>query len=545
MSPTSDATVPPSTFARGPDLTQGGPTRGGLTEGGRPHDQQERLLVLAAVCLSMVALPFNFTGPAVAMPVIAREFGGDPIALNWITNAFMLCFGSSLMVAGTLADGFGRKRLFLIGQAVFLATSLALAMASDLVWLDLLRALQGGAGAVAFSAGLAALAQEFDGTARVRAFSLIGTSFGVGLAFGPLLSGLLVETVGWRAIFLGTAVFSIVAIICGLRFMRESRDPDAAGLDWPGAASFTAALTLLTYAVLLAPERGWDSAEVIGLLAGAVAMMAAFIAIETRTKRPMLDLSLFRYPRFVGVQLLAAAPAYSFVVLLILLPLRFVGIEGWGEVGAGWMMMALCGPMLVVPMLAALLTRRFSAGTLCGVGLLVVAAGLIWLAQQPPGSSTTAMVPPLLVIGLGISLPWGLMDALAVSVVPKERAGMATGIFSTTRVAGEGIALAVVGAILAGLAHTGLQAATVSADPAALSLAAQHLAMGDLSLAAGTLPQVGQALLIQVYGEAFHHLLYILATITVISALVVFAFLTRTSSEAEPEACLAEMPAAE
>ncbi|MET1027785.1 MAG: MFS transporter, partial [Dongiaceae bacterium] len=309
MSPNADATTAPSTLPLGRAPSQ-------------DHDRREKLLVLAAVCLSMVALPFNFTGPAVAMPVIAREFGGDPIALNWITNAFMLCFGRSLMVAGTLADGFGRKRLFLIGQAVFLATSLALGMAKDLLWLDLLRALQGAAGATAFSAGLAALAQEFDGRARVRAFSLIGTSFGVGLAFGPLLSGLLVETVGWRAIFFGTAVFSAVAIICGFRFMRESRDPEARGLDWPGAASFTAALTLLTYGVLLAPDRGWDSTQVIGLLVGAVALMAVFIAIEMRTTRPMLDLSLFRYPRFVGVQLLAAAPAYSFVVLLILLPLR-------------------------------------------------------------------------------------------------------------------------------------------------------------------------------------------------------------------------------
>ncbi|WP_395676474.1 MFS transporter [Inquilinus sp.] len=505
------------------------------------HGRVEKLLVLAAVCLSLLALPFNFTGPAVAMPAIARSLGGDPIALNWITNAFMLCFGSSLMIAGALADGYGRKRLFLIGQAVFLLASLALTVVHDLLVLDLLRALQGGAGAVAFSAGLAALAQEFDGQARTRAFSLIGTTFGIGLAFGPLLSGLLVETVGWQAIFLGTAVLSAVALGFGWRFMRESRDPGATGLDWPGAASFTAALSLLTYAVLLAPEQGWGSAWVIGLLAGAVALAALFIRIEARVARPMLDLTLFRFPRFVGVQLLAAAPAYSFVVLLILLPLRFVGIEGWGGVGAGWMMMALCGPMLVVPMLAALLTRWFSAGVLCGAGLLVTAGGLVLLSQVPPGMAASAMVPPLLVIGLGISLPWGLMDALAVSVVPKERAGMAAGIFSTTRVAGEGIALAVVGAILAGFVRTGLATVSGPADPVTLTLAAQRLAMGDLDQAAATLPQAGPALLVQAYGDAFHGLLFVLAAITVVSAVVVFGFLSRTASE--PAALPAEVPA--
>ncbi|WP_052121459.1 MFS transporter [Inquilinus limosus] len=197
------------------------------------------------------------------------------------------------------------------------------------------------------------------------------------------------------------------------------------------------------------------------------------------------------------------------------------------------MMMALCGPMLVVPMLAALLTRWVSAGALCGAGLLVAAAGLVWLARVPPGLPGAAMVPALLVIGLGISLPWGLMDALAVSVVPKERAGMAAGIFSTTRVAGEGIALAVVGAILAGLSRSGLGTALGPADPAMLTLASQRLAMGDLAQAAAALPQAGPALLVRAYGDAFHGLCFVLAAITVVTAAVVFGFLSRPA-RAEP-----------
>ena len=509
------------------------------------RSRSEGPLVLAAVCLSLLAIPLNFTGPAVAMPAIARSLGGDPVALNWITNAFMLCFGGFLMVAGTLADGYGRKRLFLIGQAVFLAATLALALVRDLVVLDLLRGVQGLSGAAAFSAGVAALAQEFDGPARTRAFSLIGTTFGVGLAFGPLLAGLLVDAFGWQAIFLCSALLTVTALGVGFCFMRDSRDPGAAGLDWPGAISFTAALTCLTYAMLLAPDRGWGSPWVVGLLAGAVALAAIFVRVETQVARPMLDLSLFRYPRFVGVQLLAAAPAYSFVVLLILLPLRFVGVEGWGGMGAGWMMMALCGPMVVVPMLAAALTRWVSAGILCGAGLVVAAVGLVWLGQVPPGAPAGAMIPSLLVIGLGIGLPWGLMDGLAVSVVPKERAGMAAGIFNTTRVAGEGIALAVVGAILAGLARSGLSAALPGDEPAGLALAAQRLAMGDVAQAATALPQAGHGLLVQAYGDAFYGLSFVLAAITLVSAAVVFGFLSRPAPAEELATQPAEVPAAE
>jgi hypothetical protein len=160
----------------------------------------------------------------------------------------------------------------------------------------------------------------------------------------------------------------------------------------------------------------------------------------------MLDLTLFRYPRFVGVQLLAAAPAYAFVVLLVLLPIRFIGIEGMDEIAAGRLMICLSGPLLILPIVAGQLTRWFAPATICGTGLLVAAGGLVWLSQVPVGEPN-AVAAPMLIIGTGISFPWGLMDGLAVSVIPKERAGMAPGIFNTTRVAGEGVALAIVTAI--------------------------------------------------------------------------------------------------
>ena len=141
--------------------------------------------VLAAVCLAALILPLTFVGVAVATPAIARELGGSPMALSWVTNAFMLTFGSALMAAGTLADEYGRKRVFSLGVGLFALTSLALAFAPSVLWLDGWRALQGLAGAAALAGGSAALAQEFEGRARTRAFSLLGTTFGVGLALLP------------------------------------------------------------------------------------------------------------------------------------------------------------------------------------------------------------------------------------------------------------------------------------------------------------------------------------------------------------------------
>ncbi|MGN4078236.1 MFS transporter, partial [Burkholderia gladioli] len=176
------------------------------------------------------------------------------------------------------------------------------------------------------------------------------------------------------------------------------------------------------------------------LLAGFVGFALLFVLIETRSERPMLDLTLLRYPRFVGVQLLPIATCYCYIVLLVLLPLRFIGVDGHDEIHAAWLMLAISAPMLVVPFLAATLTRWMSAGTISGIGLALAALGLHLLnGALREGAADSAVLLPMLVIGAGAGLPWGLMDGLSVSVVPKSRAGMAAGIFSTTRVAGEGI----------------------------------------------------------------------------------------------------------
>lgn len=493
------------------------------------HSATEKLLILAAVCLAGLSMPVSFTGPAVALPAIARALGGSPLALNWVTNAFMLAFGSCLLVAGTFADRFGRKRVFLCGTLGFALSSIVATRAGSMLAVDLLRALQGIAGAAALSAGAAALAQEFEGEARTRAFSVLGTTFGVGLAFGPIVAGALIAHFGWRSVFWSVTVITLIAFVFGGRCIRETRDPDATSLDLLGAATFTCGLTLFTYAVLRVPDSGWTSPLVLGLLAASAVVMAGFVVVENRARRPMLDLSLFRYPRFVGVQFLAAAPAYSYVVLLVLLPVRFIGIEGYGSVAAGQMMFALSAPMLVIPMVAGYLTRWLAPGVIAGVGLLLCACGQLWLAQCAPGQPVGPMLMAMFVIGVGVSLPWGLMDGLAVSVVPKERAGMATGIFNTTRVAGEGIALAIVTALLASFTETSLHGGGYAGvDATTVGEAANRLAMGDLSTAAAVLPQATSAELIPFYGAAFHLLLYVLAGITVLSALMVFGFLSHS-----------------
>lgn len=479
---------------------------------------RRRLLGLFSVCLAALLLPMSFSGGAVATPAIGAALHGSALEMRWITSAFMLAFGGCLMAAGACADAYGRKRIFISGIALLLLSSLALALAPTTLVVDLLRAVQGLAAAATLAGGAASLAQDFGGHARARAYSMLGTTFGIGLAFGPLLAGVLIARFGWPGVFVATAIVAVVALAIAARCVRESRDPAATGLDWPGTLTFTGALGLFTFGVIQAPALGWADPQVIGVLAGSVVLAGAFVAVERRVAHPMLDLSLLRYVRFIGVQVLPIATCYGFIVLLVLLPLRFIGILGDNELTAGLRMLAISLPMLIVPGVATQLSRRIPAGRLCSAGLLISAGGLLWLARCDftPGSAIVSTATwPMLVIGIGAALPWGLMDGLSVSVVPTERAGMATGIFNTTRVAGEGVALAITGAALIALIGAHLPAMQGQRD------AVNLLVAGDLHGAATLLPGIGEAALRTAYDRAFATLLDGLAVVTALCAVIV------------------------
>lgn len=485
------------------------------------------LPVLIAVCLAAVILPLNFSAGAVATLAIGREFANAGAHLAWITNAFMLTFGSSLMAAGALADEFGRKRVFVGGVASLTLLSLALCIAPGVLAIDTIRALQGSASAAALAGGSASLAQVFQGRALMRAFSALGTSFGIGLAFGPLLAGVLIAHAGWRSIFLSIALIGAAALIFGATTMRESRDPAASGVDWAGAVTFTMALGSFTFAVVQAPLYGWSSLPTVTLLAAFVVFAGLFVWVELRVRRPMLDLSLFRFPRFVGIQLLPIGTCYCYIVLLVLLPLRFIGIDGRNELDAGVLMLALSAPIVVVPSFASWLARWIAPGALSASGLLVAAFGL-WLMSRVPGGNPAAMIPAMLLIGCGAGFPWGLMDGLSMTVVPIDRAGMATGIFSTTRVAGEGVALAIVMAVLTSVVDARIRltdAGQLLSQGAARDLGAR-LAAGDLAQAQRWAPSIPRALLVQQYDEAFRILLLVLSAITLTAAVVTFLCLS-------------------
>lgn len=473
-----------------------------------------RWLQLIAACLTGLLIPLCFTGPAVVLPAMSQDPGGSAAQLSWVMNAYILSYGGAMMVSGSLTDIYGRRRIWLIGLAWFCGFTFAIPFAPSVLWIDVLRLLQGLGGAAAFAAAMSSLAPLFTGRSRARVFSLLGTTFGLGLSFGPLLAGWIVEASGWRDVFHATGIVGVLGWLLVLVSTRHAPGTQTGSLDWPGAMSFTVALGLFSWGMLQVPEQGWGDRLVMVTLLASAAIFIGFVAIERRAARPMLDMRFFQDRRFVGVQVLAASPAFLFIVLIVMLPGRFIGIDGFSALQAGQMMVWLGAPLLVVPFLAAMLTRSISPGRLSCAGLLLVGGGLLWLAQALLSGDTQALGWPLLTIGIGIGLPWGLMDGLAVSVVTPDRVGMATGIFNTVRVSADGVAIAVVSALLASLIHTGMTAGAGS------TLSAETILDLSSRAALGEMPNIaGHALLLrQSYAYAFVVVLYVLAALAGVTA---------------------------
>jgi MFS family permease len=262
---------------------------------------------------------------------------------------------------------------------------------------------------------------------------------------GPFVSGLLVGVASWHAVFLVNVLLGAVVLALA-RPLPESRNPAARRIDLPGVLTFTLALMLLALGFVEGPSQGWGGAVTLGSFAGAALFLALFVAVELRVAEPMFDLSLLRRPTFVAIIWQPVSIVFAFAALLVYLPPYFQGAGGAGSTMSGAMLLPLTLPVL--PLFTGTLVRLLSVRTLLAVGPAVLAVALLLMTFTDPVSSRTGLYAALLLAGVGIGLAFGVMDNAAVSVVPAERSGMASGMFNTLRVAGETIGVACVGGLL-------------------------------------------------------------------------------------------------
>ncbi len=385
----------------------------------------------------------------VALPSIQRRFGADLSGLQWTLDAYALSLAVLILTCGALADRYGRRLVFLVGVIVFTGASALCGAAWSITVLDLARALQGVGGAALFATALALIGHEYRGAERFGALAIWGATVGAAVASGPLIGGILTDTAGWRWVFYVNVPIGIFALFLAITRVSESRDVDARRTDVAGLVSFSAALFLIVFGILRGNAHGWTSGLILGSLIGGAALLVLFVLIERRQKRPMLDITLFGQRAFAGVSIATFCIAAGMFALFPYLSIYFQDILGYSPLGAGLRFLPMTAFVFFVP----LIVRRFGAQipmrSLIGVGLALVAVGLglMW-ALLSATSPWTALLPGLVVGGIGIGIANPALAAAALRVVDPARTGMASGISNTFRIGGVALGIAALGALL-------------------------------------------------------------------------------------------------
>jgi EmrB/QacA subfamily drug resistance transporter len=440
-----------------------------------PGQRGNKWWTLFAVCLGTFMLLLDITIVNVALPDIQRALHSSFSDLQWIVDAYALTLAAFLLTAGSLADLYGRRLLYLIGLVVFTGASVLCGVAVTTLMLQLSRALQGVGGAIMFAVSLALLADAFRGKDRGVAFGVWGAVTGLAVAIGPLAGGVLTSGLSWRWIFFVNVPIGAAAVVITVRMVAESRSPRASGPDWPGFVLFSVALSSLIYGLIESNQRSFTDGLVLGCFAAATVLLVAFVIVERRSTHPMFELRLFRLPTFSGGSVAAFGLSASIFSILLYLVLYLQDILGYSALATGVRVMFLSGGILVTATVAGRLSSRVPVRLLIGPGLIMVGVGLLLMRGLNAGSSWTHLISGMIVGGLGIGLVNPPLASTAVGVVPPQQAGMASGINSTFRQVGIATGIALLGALFSnkvrdevlartaavpGLAHQGPQIAT-------------------------------------------------------------------------------------
>ena len=359
-----------------------------------------------------------------------------------------LTLAALILVGGTLGDRFGRRRVFVIGLAVFTAGSAACALSVDDPQLIAFRAIQGAGAALMAPLALSIIVDAYpDPQQRTGAIGIWAAAAGLGFSAGPIIGGLLIELFDWSAIFWVNVPAGIVTGVLTLAVVRESRNPDARRLDPLGAALAAAAMFLLTYALIGTNEHPWGSARTIVLLAAAALLLAAFLAWQRRAPAPMIELALFRSRTFVTGSVVYGLAYLSLAGMFFFITLYLQNVRGWTALETGLSWIPLNVPFLVVSPFAGRIVRAFGSAATCTVGALLAAAGLGTLAAIGIGAPYAQLATGFVLLGLGYGLLAPAVPAATMGAVPAAHAGVGSGILNASRQLAAAAGLAILGSI--------------------------------------------------------------------------------------------------
>ncbi|HEY4298553.1 MAG TPA: MFS transporter [Paraburkholderia sp.] len=457
---------------------------------------RKNTLALGAICLASLMFGLEISSVPVILPTLERVLHGDFKSMQWIMNAYTLAVTTVLMATGTLADRFGRRKIFVIGIALFGITSLICGLAQSVPMLIAARLLQGASGGVMLICQVAVLSHQFsEGPERARAFSAWGIIFGIGLGFGPIIGGMIVAAASWQWVFWVHALIAIVTLTLVFSGVQESRDPHADTLDIAGIVTLSLAVFGLVYFITQVSELGFTSRGALLLIGATALAFAAFLFAEKRSSRPMFDFSVFRIPQFSGALMGSAGMNFSFWPFMIYLPIYFQIGLGYDSVSAGLALLAYTLPTLLFPPLGERLALRYGSGIAIPVGLLTIGVGFMLMKF---GSSAThpgvvTMLPGCMLAGAGLGLTNTPVTNTTTAAVPTQRAGMASGIDMSARMITLAINIALMGAILvAGILYHLKRTLPAAVDTTGLGRLAEKIAAGDVAAIKEGIPALAQ-----------------------------------------------------
>jgi len=418
-------------------------------------EARRRWPALAVLCLSLLVIVIDNTIVNVALPTLVRDLDADVSELQWVVDAYTLVFAGLLLLAGTLGDRYGRRRTLLWGLVVFGAASAAAAFAGGVDPLIAARAVMGAGAAFIMPATLSLLVSVFtDPRERAMAVGIWAATAGLGVALGPVVGGVLLDRFWWGSIFIVNLPLCAIAVAAGHRLIPESRDAVARPIDWAGAALSSAGLIALVWAVIEAPSKGWTSGPVLAAGGFAVGALAAFVVHQRRAAEPLLDLQLFRDPRF------SAASGTIMVLFFALFGFLFLATQylqlvlGYSPSAAGVRILPYAAAMIVFAPLSSNLVQRYGTKDVATTGMVLFAAGLAVAATLTVDAGYGRLAVAFVLMGAGMGLAGAPATESIMGALPPERANVGSAVNDTTRELGGALGVAIVGSIMSSIYAT-------------------------------------------------------------------------------------------
>ncbi len=434
-----------------------------------------RRLILLICCLSLFMTWLDNAIVNVALPAIGHSLGASVAGLQWTVDAYLVTLASLLLAAGAVSDRVGRRRAFLVGLVLFVAASLACSLAPDLGVLIAFRALQAVGGSLLVPSTLGIITNTFlDPAERARAIGVWSATFGVSIASGPILGGLLVDTLGWRAVFLVNVPVGGAAFVLARRFVPESRAAHPRHLDGLGEVLTIVTIATATFGIIEGPSAGWSSPLILAAFSLSALGLFAFVHVERRQREPLLELAFFSSPTFSGSFAIATLTFFVFTGFLFVNTLTLQEARGLSALAAGIRTLPATVVIVGVALLGGHLVARRGPRLALALGSGAMALACLGLAATTLTTGYPALFVCYALLGFGAGLSSPAITNTAISGMPRAQAGVASGAISVARQLGNLLGVAVLGSVLTSVFHGALPAGIASMPVTGATFSPSH-----------------------------------------------------------------------